>query len=156
MLEKFLKRLQGIHLNDVDHDGGVIFIKTNTNRLFTVHCSLSTFCDFQAVFQNEVLLSYQISSKKFLPHSPQAVFHWPVKSFRSQRLKIRNTLFTLVFIGFKVLTSDGYKYFFFVKTKLRKVKKNTNLKKFFWPMIFFSEPVVKSNNFSAEQRIKGK
>ena len=84
-----------------------LYSYTNTNRLFTVHCSLSTFCDFQAVFQNEVLLCYQTSNKKFLPHFPPAVFHWPVKSFRSQRLEIRNTLFTLIFIGFKVLTSDG-------------------------------------------------
>ena len=79
MLEKFLKRLQGIHLNDVDHDGEVIFIKTNTNRLFTVLSPC--FLTFKQFFRKEVLLSYQISSKKFLPHSPPAVFHLPVKSF---------------------------------------------------------------------------
>ena len=73
------------------------------------------FCDFQTVFfRKEVLLSYQTSNKKFLPHSPPAVFHLPVKSFISQRLEIyRNTLFTLIFEGFKFLTSsDGYHYFF--------------------------------------------
>ena len=58
-----------------------LYSHTNANRLFTVHCSFSVFCDFQTVFSKEVLLSYQISSKKFLPHSPPAVFHLPVKSY---------------------------------------------------------------------------